>query len=294
MKKLILVGLIVALLTAVVMPHAVYAGEDGKEKVSRLTEEEITYFHSLDKAYAAAFGYISEMESLVVAWAGSTAVEVTGDLIAYQGKFSALSATFRKPPPASMAGLSAVNNAVADNLDNCLAPCLGIVTEEAGHRLVDWAKKSVGITPGKKDSPNTKSRMFTCVAGQLGKLKQALSGAQGALWTRIEEIEQERFEKELGSMALEEELFGEGDWCFIATAAYGTPAAEEIDVLRQFRDEFLLHNPPGKAFVAIYYETSPPIAEFISEHEVVRTVVRESFVDPVVAVVEWTQGWWAE
>ena len=82
--------------------------------------------------------------------------------------------------------------------------------------------------------------------------------------------------------------------CFIATAAYGSPAAEEIDILRQFRDEFLLHNPPGKAFVAVYYATSPPIAEFISRHEVLRTAVREGFVDHVVTLVELTESLWSE
>jgi len=82
--------------------------------------------------------------------------------------------------------------------------------------------------------------------------------------------------------------------CFIATAAYGSPAAKEIDILRQFRDEFLLHNRPGKAFVAAYYATSPPIAEFISRHEVLRATVREGFVDHVVTVVELTESLWSE
>ena len=71
--------------------------------------------------------------------------------------------------------------------------------------------------------------------------------------------------------------------CFIATAAYGTPAAEEIDVLRQFRDEVLLHNPAGRAFVATYYKLSPPLAAFIARHRPLRTLVRECFVGPIVA-----------
>ena len=33
--------------------------------------------------------------------------------------------------------------------------------------------------------------------------------------------------------------------CFIATAAYGTPMAGDIEILRQFRDEYLLTNPVG-------------------------------------------------
>ncbi len=82
--------------------------------------------------------------------------------------------------------------------------------------------------------------------------------------------------------------------CFIATAAYGSPDAAEIDVLRRFRDEFLLHNYPGKAFVAVYYATSPPVADFISGHEALRLAVREGFVAPVVMLVELTESWWVK
>jgi len=71
--------------------------------------------------------------------------------------------------------------------------------------------------------------------------------------------------------------------CFIATAAYGTPMAEEIQILRELRDEYLLTNPLGQALVGIYYRVSPPIAEFITEHPSLRLVVRAGLV-PVVAM----------
>jgi len=92
----------------------------------------------------------------------------------------------------------------------------------------------------------------------------------------------------------------EDDWekedkaCFIATAAYGTPMAEEVGILRQFRDELLLNNPAGKALVAAYYKLSPPIAEFISEHQVLRTVVRACWVNPAVVLVKLTKSSWAK
>ena len=73
--------------------------------------------------------------------------------------------------------------------------------------------------------------------------------------------------------------------CFIATAAYGTPLHDDIDVLRDFRDEYLMTNPLGREFVRVYYETSPPIAEVISEHEWLRTAVREGMVKPLVYIV---------
>jgi len=85
-----------------------------------------------------------------------------------------------------------------------------------------------------------------------------------------------------------------GDGCFIATAAYGTSTAEEIDTLRAFRDEVLLQNILGSHFVNLYYEVSPPLADFISEHEGLRTLVRELLVDPVVWVVDTIETLWRD
>jgi len=80
--------------------------------------------------------------------------------------------------------------------------------------------------------------------------------------------------------------------CFIATAAYGTPTAEQIDVLREFRDVVLLESTAGSQFVALYYQLSPPVADFIAGNELLRTLVRELLVDPIVWVVEATGDIW--
>lgn len=82
--------------------------------------------------------------------------------------------------------------------------------------------------------------------------------------------------------------------CFIATAAYGTSSAEEIDTLRAFRDEVLLQNSLGSELVNVYYDVSPPVADFISEHIVLRTLVRELLVDPIVSLVEATETLWLD
>jgi hypothetical protein len=71
--------------------------------------------------------------------------------------------------------------------------------------------------------------------------------------------------------------------CFIATAAYGTPMAEEIQVLRQFREEYLLTNPLGRALVDFYYKVSPPIAELITGHPSLKPTVRVGLL-PAVAM----------
>jgi hypothetical protein len=81
--------------------------------------------------------------------------------------------------------------------------------------------------------------------------------------------------------------------CFIATAAYGTDTAKEIDILREFRDTALLPNSLGARLVSLYYKISPPIASFISQHEVLRTVVRVGFVDPIVKILTWTHDIWS-
>jgi len=71
--------------------------------------------------------------------------------------------------------------------------------------------------------------------------------------------------------------------CFIATAAYGTPMAEEVEVLREFRDKYLLTTPVGQALVDIYYKVSPPMAEFITEHPSLKSIVRVGLL-PAVAM----------
>lgn len=80
--------------------------------------------------------------------------------------------------------------------------------------------------------------------------------------------------------------------CFIATAAYGTSTAAEIDTLRAIRDRVLLQDSLGSQLVALYYEVSPPLADFVSKHEALRIVVRELLVDPLVWAVDATEPLW--
>jgi hypothetical protein len=67
---------------------------------------------------------------------------------------------------------------------------------------------------------------------------------------------------------------GGGGGCFIATAAYGTPLAPEINVLRNWRDNSLSKTWFGRLFVKVYYNTSPPIARFIAKRESLKRLVR--------------------
>ena len=67
---------------------------------------------------------------------------------------------------------------------------------------------------------------------------------------------------------------GGGGGCFIATAAYGSYLDPHVMVLRHFRDSVLLQSELGTAFVTFYYKHSPPIADFIAQHDTLRMLFR--------------------
>lgn len=69
--------------------------------------------------------------------------------------------------------------------------------------------------------------------------------------------------------------------CFIATAAYGSPLAFELDVLRAFRDQRMLRSRIGNVLVSTYYRISPPIALIIAKRQPLKKIVR-SCIDPIV------------
>jgi very-short-patch-repair endonuclease len=73
--------------------------------------------------------------------------------------------------------------------------------------------------------------------------------------------------------------------CFIATAAYGTSMAKEIDILRHFRDFSLERTTLGKSLVIMYYTASPPIAGVIAKSEKSKTIVRW-FLKPIIRFFE--------
>jgi hypothetical protein len=78
---------------------------------------------------------------------------------------------------------------------------------------------------------------------------------------------------------------GNANSCFIATAAYGSYLHPQVKQLRLFRDEYLLTNAPGRAFVSLYYRFSPPVADVIARHPLLRGVTCLFLTPVVVAVV---------
>jgi hypothetical protein len=77
---------------------------------------------------------------------------------------------------------------------------------------------------------------------------------------------------------------GGGGGCFIATAAYGSYLDPHVMALRHFRDNVLLQSEFGTAFVKFYYKHSPPVADFIAEHDTLRMIFRLALTPLVFAV----------
>jgi hypothetical protein len=74
---------------------------------------------------------------------------------------------------------------------------------------------------------------------------------------------------------------GSVDACFVATAAYGSLLANDVEMLRRFRDNLLKHSVIGELAVETYYTFGPPVAGVVGESDLLRATARE-FLGPIV------------
>jgi very-short-patch-repair endonuclease len=73
--------------------------------------------------------------------------------------------------------------------------------------------------------------------------------------------------------------------CFIATAAYGTPMAKEINTLRRFRDKKMEPHIIGRDLIYLYYTLSPPLAKVITQSKSLRAFVR-TILKPIISSLD--------
>ena len=77
----------------------------------------------------------------------------------------------------------------------------------------------------------------------------------------------------------------DGGGCLIATAAYGSELAPQVQMLREIRDDVLLPTGSGTAFMTgfnqMYYSFSPAIADLERENDVIRGMVRAAITPGV-------------
>ena len=72
--------------------------------------------------------------------------------------------------------------------------------------------------------------------------------------------------------------------CFVATAAWGSPLASEVGMLRQFRDAVLRRQVLGEIFVESYYTFGPALAGVIRPSDDLRALTRAALAPIVEAV----------
>ena len=74
---------------------------------------------------------------------------------------------------------------------------------------------------------------------------------------------------------------GAVDACFVATAAYGSLLANDVEVLRHFRDATLETNALGELGVEAYYTFGPALAGVVGESDLLRSSARDALA-PIV------------
>ena len=84
-----------------------------------------------------------------------------------------------------------------------------------------------------------------------------------------------------------------GEYCFVATAAYGDYDHPHVRVLRDFRDQVLLTSAPGQAVVDAYYSVSPGPARWLAGSDGCRAAARVALwpVTLAAGAVVYTSAW---
>ena len=77
---------------------------------------------------------------------------------------------------------------------------------------------------------------------------------------------------------------GTVDACFVATAAYGSIMANDVELLRHFRDTWLQTNVVGELGVEAYYTFGPALAGIVGESDLLRATARD-LLAPIVRAI---------
>jgi len=73
--------------------------------------------------------------------------------------------------------------------------------------------------------------------------------------------------------------------CIVATAAFGSPTAHHVNVLRRWRDLHLHQSTTGRLFVRLYYALGPFAVRVIERYNFLRWMVRIMLI-PIVWLVQ--------
>lgn len=100
----------------------------------------------------------------------------------------------------------------------------------------------------------------------------------------VEDAQQQQEQQLTGAMS--SDTGDGGGSCLIATAAFGSELAPQIQTLRELRDNTIIPTQSGAAFMSgfntVYYSFSPHVADMQREHPVFREAVK-LFITPMIS-----------
>jgi hypothetical protein len=283
-------ALLLAAILLLGFPGAALADDSSDDLVNRLTKPESDYVTLTRAGYASIRAELAPLRSAladpthvtVEEWRslGSLAADAAGELS-------------RSSPPPAFARIEGLHQEIYN--------AAGMVLEVSAGFDAALGTAAIGAAAAGGGDAELGLLAMAIQLANLNSATEKLEGALGAAEAGLEILVAARVEQ---LVEQEETVSGLSDllgisldphdYCFIATAAYGTPAAREIQVLRDFRDGVLLQSTAGRDLVGFYYAASPPVADFIAEREWLRTAVREGLVDPIVWLVREARPLWDE
>ena len=275
--RVILIFLAVVMLAGI--PGIAVADDDEDDLTGQLPDPELQYVNAATAWYASIRAKLAPLRGALAAPEFVT----SGEWSSLGAGVAAAGESIPAPPPV-FGGMAEVHKGVR-NAAAALggASASGPTHPDAGLDIIEMAVQLADINSATER-----------LEGTLGAAEALLALIVSI---RVEDLAlQKEQEEQVETATGLTDLFGISlnpwDYCFIATAAYGTPAAREIQVLRDFRDDVLLKSSAGQDMVGFYYAASPPMADYIAAHEWLRTVVREVLIDPIVWLVEQTRILW--
>ena len=147
----------------------------------------------------------------------------------------------------------ALDDITADNFADSTPVTVTVVPAAAGaHQTF----QVVGLLPGTDDAVAVRGRDGCFQDGAIAETRLTTAPATGS----------------------------EVDACFIATAAYGSLMANDVELLRHVRDAYLSRSALGELAVEAYYTFGPGVASVIAPSELMRATAR-AVLAPVVATI---------
>jgi hypothetical protein len=71
--------------------------------------------------------------------------------------------------------------------------------------------------------------------------------------------------------------------CLFRSSLQGSPFEDKLDIIRRFRDRFLVPTFLGKPLVKFYYRTSPPVSRFVHSRKPVLVITKATLISIVWA-----------